>query len=268
MMITDQEFQRIVAYVKRKSGIELKEKRVLVQGRLDNYMQRNGYTSYSEFMDMVEKFPAGPEAEDLLNALTTNHTYFWREYEQFEFLKQEVFPELKKHTESTKDWRIWCAASSTGEEPYTLAMLCMDFLGLEHPNWDTTILATDLDTKVLEKAVRGIYAKSSVEQLPKQYVRRFFRPISPNEYQVKDELKKEVLFRQFNLMHQLPFRKQLHIVFLRNVMIYFDESTKEKLLQDIYEKMVPGGYLFIGSTESMSQSNTNFRYVRPSIYRK
>lgn len=267
-MITDQEFQRIVRYVKCKAGINLSEKKVLVQGRLDNYMQRKGYHSYHEFMDLVEKFPNGAEAEDLLNALTTNHTYFWREHEQFEFLKREVFPELKKHTQNTKDWRIWCAASSTGEEPYTLAMLCMDFLGLEHPQWDTTVLATDIDTRVIEKAVRGVYAKDSVEQLPQQYVRRFFRQIGENEYQVKEELKKEVLFRKFNLMHQLPFRKPLHIVFIRNVMIYFDEETKEKILNNIYEKMAPGGYLFIGSTEAMSQSNTRFKYIRPSIYRK
>ena len=267
-MITEQEFQRIVSYVKRKSGINLSEKKVLVQGRLDNYMQRNGYSSYHEFMDLVEKFPNGPEAEDLLNSLTTNHTYFWRESDQFLYLKQQVFPELKRHTENTKDWRIWCAASSTGEEPYTLAMLCMDFLGLEYPEWDTAILATDIDTKVLEKAVRGVYAKNSVEQLPQQYVRRFFRPVNQEQYQVKEELKKQVLFRQFNLMNQLPFRKPLHVVFIRNVMIYFDEKTKEKLLENIYEKMAPGGYLFIGSTESMSQSNTRFRYVRPSIYRK
>lgn len=267
-MMTDQEFMRIVTFIKEKSGINLIEKRVMVQGRLNSYVNRKGYHSYSEFMDRVEKHPAGPEAEDLLNALTTNHTFFWRENEQFLYLKQYVFPELKRSTANTKDWRIWCAASSTGEEPYTLAMLCKDFLGLEHAEWDTTILATDIDTKVLEKASRGVYAKESVEQLPQQYVRRFFKLINPDEYQVKPELKKEVLFRQFNLMHQLPFRKPLHVVFIRNVMIYFDEPTKEKLLNHIYDKMAPGGYLFIGSTESMSQSNTRFRYVQPSIYRK
>jgi chemotaxis protein methyltransferase CheR len=267
-MITDKEFQRIVTYVKRKSGIELKEKKVLVQGRLDNYMQKNGYTSYSEFMDMVEKFPTGPEAVDLLNALTTNHTFFWREHEQFEFLRHKVFPELKKRTENTKDWRIWCAASSTGEEPYTLAMLCLDFLGLEHGQWDTTVLATDIDTKVLEKAIKGVYSKSSVEQLPSQYVRRFFKPINQSEYQVSEELRKEVIFRKLNLMSQLPFRKPLHVVFIRNVMIYFDDDTKARVLENIYEKMAPGGYLFIGSTESMGTSNVGFNYVQPSIYRK
>jgi len=147
-------------------------------------------------------------------------------------------------------------------------MLCKEFLGLEQSQWDTKILATDIDTKVLEKAMRGVYAKNSVEQLPQQYVRRFFKQISQEEYRVKDELKREVLFRQLNLMNPLPFRKPIHVVFIRNVMIYFDEPTKERLLRNIYEKMAPGGYLFIGSTESMSQNNTQFQYVKPSIYRK
>lgn len=267
-MITNQEYERIAGYIKKKAGIDLSEKKVLIQGRLDNYMQKNGYRSYNEFMDLVEKFPTGAEAEFLMNALTTNHTYFWREHEQFLYLKQVVFPRLKAKEAASKDWRIWCAASSSGEEPYTLAMLCMDYLGLEHPKWDTTILATDIDTNVLEKAIRGVYTKEAVEQLPHQYVRRFFKPLNDREYQVRDELKKQVLFRKFNLMNPLPFKKGLHVVFLRNVMIYFDEQTKERLLENIYEKMEPGGYLFIGSTESIGQCHGKFRYVQPSIYRK
>jgi len=267
-MITNQEFQRVVVYMKKKAGINLQEKRVLVSGRMDNYLVKNGYQSYTEFMDIVEKFPAGQEAQYLVNALTTNHTYFWREYEQFLYFKQVVMPKLKLREEKNKDWRIWCAASSTGEEPYTLAMLCMDYLGLEHSSWDTKILATDIDTHVLEKAVKGIYQKDSVEQLPKQYVRRFFKPINENQYRVTDELKAQVIFRQFNLMNVLPFKKPLHVVFLRNVMIYFEEETKAKLLENIYDAMAPGGYLFIGSTESIGQGKSRFRYIQPSIYRK
>lgn len=267
-MITNQEYERIAGYIKKKSGIDLSEKKVLIQGRLDNYMQKSGYQSYNEFMDLVEKFPNGAEAEFLMNALTTNHTYFWREYEQFLYLKKVVFPKLKEAEARSKDWRIWCAASSSGEEPYTLAMLCMDYLGLEQAAWDTTILATDIDTNVLEKAVRGVYTRESVEQLPHQYVRRFFRAINENEYQVSDELKRQVLFRKFNLMDPLPFRKKLHVVFLRNVMIYFDEKTKTRILENIYDKMEQGGYLFIGSTESISHCHGKFRYIQPSIYRK
>lgn len=267
-MITNQEYERIAAYIKKKAGIHLVEKKILVQGRMDSYLQKNGYHSYTEFMDEVEKFPAGAQAEVLLNALTTNHTYFWREHEQFLYLKQVVFPKLKAREEASKDWRIWCAASSSGEEPYTLAMLCLDFLGLEQSQWDTKILATDIDTNILEKAVRGVYSRDSVEQLPHQYVRRFFKPLNENLYQVREELKEQVLFRKFNLMEPLPFKKKLHVVFIRNVMIYFDEKTKQRLLENIYDKMEPGGYLFIGSAESIGQCCGKFRYIQPSIYRK
>ncbi len=265
-MLTNQEFERIVRYMKRTAGIDLSEKRVLIQGRLDNYLHKNNYRSFDEFMDLVERNRTGKEAEYLMNALTTNHTYFWREYEQFLYLKQQVFPQLKE--KNVKDWRIWCAASSSGEEPYTLAMLCMDYLGLEHNQYDTKILATDIDTNVLERAIRGVYTKYSVQQLPENYIRRYFKPLNEQEYMVKDELKKEVIFRQFNLMEPLPFRKPLHVVFIRNVMIYFDEQTKRELLARIYEKMEPGGYLFTGSTESLNQCHGKFRYIQPSIYRK
>ena len=120
----------------------------------------------------------------------------------------------------------------------------------------------------VEKAVKGVYSKESVEQLPKQYVLRFFKETSDGQYRVTDELKEQVIFRQFNLMNVLPFKKPLHVVFLRNVMIYFEEETKAKLLDQIYDAMVPGGYLFIGSTESIGQGKSRFRYIQPSIYRK
>lgn len=267
-MITDDEFQRIVKYMKRKAGINLSAKRILIQGRLDNYLQKNGYESYSQFLDVVENCPMGIEAEYMLNALTTNHTYFWREHEQFLYLKEHVFPQMARWEADSRDWHIWCAASSTGEEPYTLAMLCTDYLGLDYPNWDTQVLATDIDTHVLDIARKGIYTKDSVEHLPHTYVRRFFRNYSDKEYQVTKELKEQVLFRQFNLMNPLPFSRPLHVVFLRNVMIYFEEETKLRLLNQIYDKLMPGGYLFIGSTESINQNHGKFEYIKPSVYRK
>lgn len=267
-MITNDEFNRVVVYMKQKCGINLSSKKILIQGRLENYLRKNHYASLTEFMDLVDKFPDGKEAQILMNALTTNHTYFWRENDQFIFLKEKVFPYLKEKNMKTKDWRIWCAASSSGEEPYTLAMLCMDYFGMEHSQWDTKILATDIDTNVLNKAVTGVYQSESVENLPESYVRRFFKKINDKEYEVRPELKNEVIFRQFNLMSPLPFKKPLQVVFLRNVMIYFDDSTKEALLNRIYQCLEPGGYLFIGSTESLNQNHGKFQYVQPSIYRK
>lgn len=267
-MITDSEFLRIVTYVKKNFGIDLSQKRVLVGGRLENYLVRNGYANYNEFMEKVEKNPKGGEATDLINILTTNHTYFMREAEHFEFMKNVALPWAKSKAMGTKDLRVWCGASSTGEEPYTLAMIIKDFFGVEHAAWDTRLLATDISMKVLSHASRGVYLREDVDPLPVNWKRRYFKQISPEEFRVKEELKKEVIFRQFNLMDPITFKKRFHIVFLRNVMIYFQDDIKYPLIQRIYDHMEPGGYLFIGLTERLDRQMVKFNYVQPSIYRK
>ena len=267
-MITDSEFHRIVTYVKKNYGIDLSQKRVLVGGRLENYLVRNGYANYDEYMAKVEKNPKGAEATDLVNILTTNHTYFMRESEHFDFMRNVALPWAKAKAMNTKDLRIWCGASSTGEEPYTLAMVTQDFLGVEHTAWDSRLLATDISRRVLEHAAKGVYLKEQIDPLPQNWKRHYFKQISQEEFRVKDELKKEVIFRQFNLMDPLPFKKRFHIVFLRNVMIYFQDETKYPLIQRIYDHMEPGGYLFIGLTERLDRHKMKFNYVQPSIYRK
>ncbi len=267
-MITDSEFNRIVVYVKRNYGIDLSQKRVLVGGRLENYLVRNGYASYDEYMGKVEANPKGTEATDLINVLTTNHTYFMRESAHFDYMAKVALPWAKAKAARDKDLRIWSAASSTGEEPYTLAMVVMDFFGLEHKAWDTRILATDVSTRVLEHASKGVYLKEEIAPLPPKWKQRYFKQISEEEYRVKDELKNQLIYRQFNLMSPFPFKRKFHIVFLRNVMIYFPDDTKYQVISKIYDFMEPGGYLFIGTTESLNRNKTKFEYVQPSIYRK
>lgn len=267
MNITEAEFKRVVAYMKGHYGIDLSKKKILITGRLDNYLRQNGYQSYTEYMNEVERNPSGKEAGQLVNRLTTNHTYFMRESEQFKFYREVVLPEIKRRERNTRDVRTWCAASSSGEEPYTLAMIMNNFFQLEK-GWDTTLLATDISSKVLSQASAGIYPADAVKTLPPDWVRRFFKKRGEDHYEVQDFLKKQVLFRQFNLMDPLPFRKRFHVVFLRNVMIYFDEPTKYKLLDKIYNQMETGGYLFIGTTEGIEHSMTRFKYVRTSIYQK
>ena len=146
-------------------------------------------------------------------------------------------------------------------------MVLQDFFGLEH-GWDTKILATDISTKVLQHAQQGKYLAEQIEPLPEKWKRRFLDKLNEDEYQFKKELRNEVIFRQFNLMNPLPFRRPFHVVFLRNVMIYFDEPTKLQLLRKIYDHMEPGGYLFIGTTEALNRKGTAFKYIEPSIYQK
>lgn len=268
-MLSDSEFNRVVVYVKKNFGIDLSQKRVLVNGRLETHFLRNGYDSFDEFMSKVEKEPEGTEGRNIVNVLTTNHTYFMRESVHFDYLRRVVLPYLRVKEAGSKDLRIWSGASSTGEEPYTLAMLLMDYFGLEHKSWDTRVLATDISTKVLQHAVEGVYLREQIDPLPENWKRRFFEcKGGGEEYHAKPELKSQVLFRRFNLMDPLPFRKKLHVVFLRNVMIYFQDDVKYSLVNRIYDQMEPGGYFFIGTTESLDKSKMRFQYVQPSIYRK
>lgn len=266
-MLTDKEFNRVVTFVKGQYGIDLSQKRVLVNGRLETYFLRNGYDSFAEFMAKVDDDPEGVEGKNLINVLTTNHTYFMRESVHFDYLTKVVLPYLRVKEAAKKDLRIWSAASSTGEEPYTLAMLLTDYFGLEHNSWDTKVLATDISTRVLEHALKGVYLKEQIDPLPDKWKRRFFEAAG-EEYRAKQELKEQVIFRRFNLMDPFPFRKKFHVVFLRNVMIYFQDDVKYRLVDKMYEAMEPGGYLFIGTTESLDKSKMRFQYVQPSIYRK
>ena len=150
-----------------------------------------------------------------------------------------------------------------------IAMVLADFFGLERDQWDTKVLATDISTKVLKQAMEGIYTAEQVSQLPERWRKHFFKSINNGtQYQVRDELKREVIFRQFNLMDPFPFKKRMHTIFLRNVMIYFDEKTKRELVQKVYDALEPGGYLFVGTTETIDRGNTPFRIIQPSIFRK
>lgn len=267
--MTDEEFIRIKNFLKNKYGIDMRGKKTIMQGRLENYVRTNGWTSYSNYINDIESDISGKLEKQLVNMLSTNHTYFMRESEHFDFLKQVILPYLKEKEKQSKDLHIWCAASSTGEEPYTIAMILCDFFGLEHSRWDTKVLATDVSTDALKTAINGIYTSEQIEPIPANWKRRFFRPINGTDnFEVINELKNEVLFRKFNLMDTFPFKKKMHVVFLRNVMIYFDEATKKKLLKKIYDCLEPGGYLFLGKTETLNRQDIPFELVMPSVFRK
>ena len=267
-MITDNEFLRIVSFLKQRYGIDMSQKKVIMNGRLENYLKSGGWSSFDEYMNDVEKDTSGDLEKTLVNFLTTNHTYFMREFGHFEFFKSVVLPWIKQKEEHSKDMRIWCGASSTGEEPYMIAMVVNDFLGLDHKNWDARILATDISTQALSHAIAGVYDDEHLKSVPANWKRNFFNHMKDGSYAATDELKKLVIFRKFNLIVPFPFRKKMHSIFLLIVMIYFDEATKRELVQKVYDSLEPGGYLFVGMTETLDRSSTPFQLIQPSIFRK
>jgi chemotaxis protein methyltransferase CheR len=266
--ITDDEFNLLARYIKSHSGIHLKpEKKTLLMGRLTKWLTELNMSSFMDFYDYLLEDKDGMVLSKLIDKITTNHTYFMREKEHFTYLEEQVFPYLKS-TVRNRDLRIWCAASSTGEEPYTLAMLLEDYFGTVGLKWDKKLLATDISIDVLEKAKEGHYSRDKVQALPKMWQLNYFET-SNEGYRVKPKIRNEVIYRRFNLLEpRFPFKKKFHVIFCRNVMIYFDSKTKEELINKMYDALEYGGYLFIGHSESVDRNKSKFKYIQPAVYRK
>jgi chemotaxis protein methyltransferase CheR len=267
--ITRKEFNQLTAFIKSNYGIFLKaEKEALVIGRLQNVLVQNGFHSFSEYYDYLMADKTGIAVSTLLDKITTNHTYFMREAEHFNYFKNTVLPFLEKNV-SDRDLRIWCAGCSSGEEPYTLAMILDEYLGSSRLFWDKKILATDISNKVLEEAKKGVYDNKEIETIPAQWKLAYIKKLDEDSSVICDKLKEEVLFQKFNLMETVfPFRRRFHVIFCRNVMIYFDENTRRKLVNKFSDLLEPGGYLFIGHSEALNREETSLKYVIPAVYRK
>ncbi len=267
--ITEKEFTQLAYYIQENYGIHLKkEKQTLVTGRLHNVLQQAGFKSFSEYYDYIVSDVSGNAVITLVNKITTNHTFFMREPDHFYYFRDKVLPELAS-TVKDKDLRIWCAACSTGEEAYTLAILLDEFFGREKALWDTKVLATDISEKALTTARQAVYSNERINPLPGVWKLTYFKQYNAENSVVKDSIRNEVIFRKFNLMEkQLPFRKKFHVIFCRNVMIYFDNATKNQLISKLYDHLEQGGYLFIGHSESLNRETTPFKYIMPAVYRK
>lgn len=267
--ITAEEFRKLADYIKAHYGIHLKdEKRALVNGRLQSVLAEHGFHSFSEYFDYVLQDKTGEASITLMNKITTNHTFFMREAEHFYYFRDTVLPQLQR-TVSSHDLRIWSAGCSTGEEPYTLAMLIDEFFGPDKARWDTKILATDLSNRVLEIAQKGVYTAEGTEPLPAAWKHSYLSKLPSGDSAVVERIKNEVIFRRFNLMNEsFPFKKRFHVIFCRNVMIYFNQETKTQLVDKFYDLTEPGGYLFIGHSESLGRDSTRYKFIMPAVYRK
>ncbi len=271
MPITEREFAQIRDLVHARFGIFLTDqKRSLVVGRLQKVVRDLGLPSFAAYHAHVRDDPTGAALGDLVNRISTNHTFFFREKEHFDYLVAHALPAVcaRLREQGERDLRIWCAGCSSGEEAYTLAMLAREYLGSERGQWQAGLLATDISTKVLSLAIAGRYERERVEQLPPK-LRAKFVPAGDGMVAASEELKSDITFRRFNLMNErFPFKKPFHVIFCRNVMIYFDLPSREKLVRRFFDHTAPGGFLFIGHSESLGRGRTPYRYLVPSVYQK
>lgn len=270
--ITDEEYRLIGLLIYDRFGIHLgSQKKSLIVGRLQKVLKNQGFGSFKDYYDYIINDHSGQALNTLINRVSTNHTYFNRENAHFDFFVNHVLPEHNRQSREKKDYslRLWSAGCSSGEEPYMLAMLLNEYFQSLAGKWDLGILATDISQRALDKAQQGIYGLDNVDRLPSLLKNKYFQRLADNQIQVIELLKKMVLFRRLNLMRSsFPFKQKFHVIFCRNVMIYFDANTRDALMQRFHQNLGRGGFLFIGHSESLGQRSSLFKYVQPAVYQK
>jgi chemotaxis protein methyltransferase CheR len=261
--MSQKQFEQLCRKVYDHCGINLKAgKEQLVQSRLSKRLHALRLSTFEEYFSFLENDREGREMVWMIDSITTNKTSFLREIQHFDYLSREVIPKFRK-----KPLRIWSAACSTGEEPYTIAMLLRDEIS-NVDSWDIKILATDISTQVLQKAAEAVYDEEILEPVPAKWRQKYFANAGPKKWQVVPEVRNMVRLARLNLMERFPMRGPFDFIFCRNAMIYFDKPTQEKLVQRFYELLAPGGYLMVGHSESLTGAAHKFEYIQPATYQK
>lgn len=269
--ITEQEYQLFRDFIYQQCGINLGEqKKQLVRSRLGKRVREGGFSSYREYYEFVKNDTSGDEITRLIDAVSTNTTHLFRESKHFDFLVAT----LKRWTTEAPRKnviRIWSAGCSSGEEPYTIAITVDDALG-GRKDVQVKILATDISTRVLACAEQGRFDEQRMAEVPAEFRKRYFtkdRRDGSGTYVVDPKLRQLIRFARFNLMSEtFSFKNPFDVIFCRNVMIYFDKPTQEKLVNKYAKHLSPGGYLLIGHSESLNSINHPLTYVKPTIYQK
>lgn len=271
-VMTDEDFVRIRHWVKDHTGIKLSDaKRQMVFSRLTKRLRSLGFESFKNYLDYVEE-EGEIELVHFKNAITTNLTSFFREPHHFELLKDTIVPEIRNSWEGRqqKEIRIWSAGCSTGEEAYSIAITL--YKGIQSlAGWDVRILATDIDTSVLQRGRDGIYQVDRIDGLDEKLVKGAFKSFAgdPSMVRVSDKLRSMVVFNQLNLMSpDWPMKKKFDVIFCRNVMIYFDKETQQTLVRRYCELLKDQGYLIIGHSETLFGTTENLKLVGKNVYRK
>lgn len=263
------QFAEISTLVAEVTGIQLRDgKEGLVRSRLARRLRQLGLPSYDAYLAHVRADATGRERAEMLDLLTTNKTSFFREPAHFDAFRDEVLPAFGAGRPAG-GLRVWSAGCSSGEEPYTLAMVLHEAIpNLARGGEPPRVLATDLSHRVLAAAERGVYAEAQVADVPPALRARYFAPAAGGGWAAGTSLRVLVRFARLNLMEAWPMRGPFHAIFCRNVMIYFDKPTQEALVARFHALLAPGGYLFVGHSESLTALAHQFAYVRPAMYRK
>jgi chemotaxis protein methyltransferase CheR len=267
--LAEAQLEKISKLVKSMSGISLHDgKKELVKARLGKRLRKLGMNSFDQYIDHVSHDSSGMELTAMLDAISTNLTSFFRESEHFDYIASEVFTKLV--ASGQRRLRIWSAGCSTGEEPYSIAITATEKIP-DLDRWDARVLATDLSTNVLRQAMDACYASKKLESMAPQLRQKHFE-IEQNgrerNYRVAEHIRRITTFAHLNLMGTWPMRGPFDVIFCRNVMIYFDKPTRDKLVRRYWDLLAPGGTLLIGHSESLTGIQHKFKYVRPTIYKK
>jgi len=269
-LFSDEDFEALRRLVKEHTGINLSDqKRELVYGRLARRLRALNLKSFREYRELVAS-DGGCELANLCNAITTNLTAFFREPHHFDYLRQHVLEPFIASPPANRRLRIWSAGCSTGEEPYSIAMTVLETIP-DIARWDVRILATDLDSDVLERARRGLYAADRLRNVSAARVEKFFRPVQTAgglEYEVRPALSRLITFKQLNLMHPFPMKGPLQVIFCRNTIIYFDKETQRDLFVRIARLQRPGDLLFLGHSETLFRVSEAYTLIGRTVYER
>ncbi len=264
IQITDADFQRFRDFFYRKTGIWFEEnRRYFVDKRLVERIRETGHDSFRSYFTMVRFQASGEELQNLINIMTVNETYFFREEYQFDCLVRSVLPEVMKNKRPDDPVRILCMPCSTGEEPYSIAIKLVEEWP-EIDEVDVELVGTDIDTTVLERARQGIYTKRSVQHVPPALLKKYFDPLPGNHWQLKAFMRQCVDFRQANVTDAADMKRfrGFDVVFCRNLLIYFDDRSRREAAENLFGVMNPGGFIMLGHSESMSRISSLFKVRR------
>lgn len=263
IIISEEDFRKFREYFYRKTGIQFEDsKRYFVDKRLIERIEANDCECFRTYFMMLRFDTSGEELQTLVNLMTVNETYFFREEYQFRCMVNSLLGEIIRRKHDKAPIRIWSVPSSSGEEPYSIVMYLLEYWP-QINEWDVEIISSDIDTSIISQARRGLYSARSVQHLPAHLLKKYFLPNGPN-YQIVDDLREAVEFTRVNLMDPADVRayRNFDLVFCRNLLIYFDDLSRRQAAETFYDALNPGGFVCLGHSESMSRISSLFRVCK------